>query len=376
MWAAEFRRPSFFPDFVTFYAEGRLVVDRGAAAAYDLGLQRQFQATLTSSWSSHGVFLPYLHPPYFTLLLAPLGQLGYTAAYGAWAVLDLILLGAALAIIVQAGGFDRVQAATVALFTVGFTPVYVALVEGQSDMVVLLPLAGSYWAWRRDRQALAGVMAGLAMVKPNLLLLLPLLFAARRSWPALAGLAGTAAFLGAICLVAFGPRPLLGYARLVTGWGIHGGPGFPISYQAALSVRGPLDAILGDTGSVGGLAVLAAAFVVMIARSRPDAPLDFALAVAGSVALSPYQNLHDLSLLLIPAAVVVEKAPWLQLAVLALIFTAIEAIRFFGPWSAWVGVLALVSLLSWERLRRPATKVPMDVAFTGISIGWWTRIWL
>jgi hypothetical protein len=268
-----------------------------------------------------------------------------------------------LAIVVRVGAFDRVQGVALALLVLGFTPVYVALVEGQSDFVILLPLGLSYWAWRRDRPVLAGVLAGLAMTKPNLLLLLPLLFAARRSWPALAGFAGTIAVLSSVCFVVFGPGALLGYARLVAGWGIHGWPGFPIGDQAALSIRGPLAALLGDTGSLFALAALAIVFGLVVARAPTDARLDFGLAVAWSLAVSPYQNLHDLTLLVIPAAVYVESARTrAHLTVFFLACAGIEATRLLGPWSAFTGVLALAALLTWERLRRPADHAFLPAA--------------
>jgi hypothetical protein len=333
------------------------------AAAYDLNLQRPFQAAVTSSMTTNATFLPYLHPPQYTLLLSPLHHLSYLEAYAAWAILDLILLLATLAIVVHIGGFGRVKGVALALLAMGSTPVYVALAEGQSDFVILLPLGISCWAWRRDRPVLAGAMAGLAMVKPNLLLVLPLLFVARRSWPALVGFVASIAGLFAVCLVVFGPGALVGYARLVAVWGVQGWSGFRIGDQATLSMRGPLDALLGDIGSLFALGGLAIVFWLVIVRARPDAPLDFGLAVAWSLAVSPYQNLHDLTLLLIPAAVFVESARTrTHLTVFFLAYAGIEATRLLGPWSACTGVLALATLLAWDRMRRPADRALLQSA--------------
>jgi hypothetical protein len=357
-WVEAIQHASFLPDFVTFYAEGRLVAERGAAGAYDLALQREYQSTLAASMLHRAVFLPYINPPYFTLLLPPIARLGYLDAYAAWAAGNVLLLAISLTIMVRVARFHRLLGAAVILCAAGFTPVYVALVEGQSDMIMFLALALSCWAWRNDRPMLAGVIAGFAMVKPNVLLLLPVLFVVRHAWPALAGFGGAVAALAAVSILAFGPLPLVAYAHLIGAWSIHGQPGFPIGDQAALSGRAPFVALLGDSWSLLPLACLAVAVAVVIAGSRPNAALDFALAIAASIALSPYQNLHDLSLLVIPGVVALEIVGPRGFVVLVAAYAAIETTRFFGPWFACAGVLLLASLLTWERLRPARGAVP------------------
>ena len=55
---------------------------------------------------------------------------------------------------------------------------------------MLVPLAAAYAAWARGRYAMAGALSALALAKPQLLLLIPILFLARRAWRALAAFAG------------------------------------------------------------------------------------------------------------------------------------------------------------------------------------------
>ena len=67
----------------------------------------------------------------------------------------------------------------------GFLPLFVIVLQGQSNRVVLVPLAAAYVAWAHRRMGWAGVFSALALSKPQLVLLIPVLFVARRSWRAL-----------------------------------------------------------------------------------------------------------------------------------------------------------------------------------------------
>ena len=63
------------PDFYSFYSGAKLFVTRGGSAVYDLALQREIQVQVTSQPPDRFSLLPYFHPPFYTLLLAPLGYL-------------------------------------------------------------------------------------------------------------------------------------------------------------------------------------------------------------------------------------------------------------------------------------------------------------
>src|SRR5438128_7336325 len=89
----------------------------------------------------------------------------------------------------------------------GFFPVFVTVLQGQSDLVVLVPLAAAYAAWARGRYGLAGALSALALAKPQLLLLIPILFLARRAWRALGGFAAVLTAPGVISVIGFGLAP-------------------------------------------------------------------------------------------------------------------------------------------------------------------------
>src|SRR5947199_10767674 len=104
----------------------------------------------------------------------------------------------------------------------GFFPLFVTVLQGQSDLIVLVPLAAAYAAWARGRYGLAGALSALALAKPQLLLLIPVLFIARRAWRALAAFAGVLAALGLVSIATFGVGAVLGYLNAVGTWAVTG----------------------------------------------------------------------------------------------------------------------------------------------------------
>ncbi len=343
------------PDFFSFYAAARLFLSRGGAHVYELAAQQEFQGQIAARWGAASyVVLPYIHPPYYTVLIAPLGRLDFPSAYLVWAAVNLALAGVALAALLDAEGLKgRGRLLAIALGA-GFLPLFVTLVQGQSDLVILAPLALSYRAWTRGHEGRAGVLAGLAMVKPQLLFLLPILFLVRGSWRALAGFGAVAAALGAVSLAAFGPAGIGEYLGVVAPWLLGGAGNWPISGQTVYSLRGLLDGLIGvRPAALAILAVLAVGVALAIVFRRPHGRLDFALAVAASVALSPYQNLHDLLLLLVPGFALARARPPSPY-LLAGCLLAVDLTLFVGSGLALAAVLALAAYLLVERLGLPS----------------------
>src|SRR2546423_8755875 len=101
----------------------------------------------------------------------------------------------------------------------GFSPLFVTVLQVQSDLVVLVPLAAAYAAWAKGRYGAAGAFSALALAKPQLLLLIPILFIARRSWRALGALVGTLAGVGVLFVGRVGGRPVIRVLGAGGAWG-------------------------------------------------------------------------------------------------------------------------------------------------------------
>src|SRR5437773_2763310 len=211
------------PDFFSFYAAAESFVKQGPSSVYDILTQKQYEIAITQRPADSFIVLPYFHPPFYTLLIAPLAFLSYRAAYYAMTAFNVALLIELTAILVRGSLRVHGRAVIVAVSLVaGFLPVFVTILQGQSDLVVLVPLAGAYMAWSRGRAGWAGVLSALAFSKPQLLLLIPILFITRRSWRAMAGFAGTVLGLALVSIAGFGLNPVLEYVSSVGSWAIGG----------------------------------------------------------------------------------------------------------------------------------------------------------
>ncbi len=368
------------PDFFNFYAAVRLYVYSGASSVYDIAMQRTAELKITGADPSRFVVLPYFHPPYYTLLIAPLAYLDYRHAYYVMAAFNVVLLAALIVLLVRTSMRIHGRASLVAAAMIaGFFPVFVTVLQGQSDLVVLVPLAAAYAAWARGRYGLAGAFSALALSKPQLLLLIPVLFIARRSWRALGAFAAVLAGLGAISVAGFGVGPVWTFLSSVGVWAVTGRlpntDTLVYTDPAVYSLRNILEAIPGGGKAVALVILLLLLALVALSLSwRPDKPrLDFGLAIAASLVLSPHQNVHDLALLVIPGFAMADLAlagqmrwPHVAAAVLFFAYAAIDLTLAINFWSAAVGALAVAAYLTIERMAVRPDPIPLgDLQWSG-----------
>jgi GT2 family glycosyltransferase len=372
-WFAFVRGNLRGPDFFNFYAAAKLYVTNGGSAVYDLALQRQVELQVTGQDPARFIVLPYFHPPYYTLLISPLAFLDYRHAYYAMAAFNVVLAAALIAILVTTSARVTGRGWLVATAMIaGFFPLFVTVLQGQSDLVVLVPLAGAYAAWARRRYGWAGALSALALAKPQLLLLIPVLFLTRRAWTALAAFAGVLAGLGLLSLATFGAGAVITYLESVGTWAVTGR--LPNTHElvytdpAVYSLRNILEAVPGGGKLVAFVVLLLLLGLVALSLSwRPDKPrLDFALAIAASIVLSPHQNVHDLSLLIIPGFALADLAldgqlrwPHAAAAVLFFAYAAIDLTLTINFWAAAVGALALAAYLTVERMAVRPEPIPL-----------------
>ena len=360
------------PDFFNFYGAAKLYVTSGGSAVYDLAMQRQIELQITGQDPSRFILLPYFHPPYYTLLIAPLAFLDYRHAYYVMAAVNVALVVALIAILVKTGLRVHGRGWLVASAMIGgFFPLFVTVLQGQSDLVVLVPLAGAYASWARGRYAMAGALSALALAKPQLLLLIPILFIARRAWGALAAFAAVVLALGVVSVVGLGFGSVMTYLTTVGSWAVTGQiptTGLVYTDPAVYSFRALLEGIPGAGQVVApAILLLLLALAALSLSWRPDRPrLDFALAIAVSLVLSPHQNIHDLALLVIPGFALADLAlagqlrwPHVAVAVLFFAYAAIDLTLTINFWSAAIGAFAVAGYLVVERMAVRPDPIPL-----------------
>jgi hypothetical protein len=343
------------PDFYIYYSISLLLLHRGPSAVYDFAVQKQFQEQVTAQWGGQFILLPHILPPWVTLIFYPLGLLSYRAAYLAWGATILFLVGLAIALLLRTAGLRGRAALLGAAAAAASLPVAVLLFQGQSDAPMIAASAAAALAWTRHRAGPAGAYAALALVKPQLVLLLPALFLVRRSWRAVAAFSAGSVLLVLLSLLTFGPSACIAWLRILAPWAFAGRTNFPVDTQAQFSLRGLLLLVgvplaLQLVVLVIGLLALAAVLLV----SRADPRLELALAIVGSMAMSPYQHAHDLALLIIPGLLLGGALPVLRHKRLGagILFAAWLALELLvlAPVLTALAIVVATGYLAWECL--------------------------
>lgn len=344
----------FGGDFVSYYSGAHLAVTGSAAHIYNLASLGRYEETLVYPNTMSGGVLPYVYPPYLSLLMAPLDVLPYIAAWVAWLAINCLLLAWILRSLRQYLHLAGRSGALLLTACLSFPPVFMAAaVQGQTSILLLALFTGAFFAVRAGREWQAGVLLSLTIMKPQYALPFLLVLAIRRHWAAIAAFAASSAGLIAVPIIVLGPGVTLGYVhilRLATTW--HG----QFGYGPALnqSVSGFADLVFPPnvaTPVTALISVAALACLVRVTRRSTRLDIPLALAVMAAFAISPHVLIHDMSLLILPAAVAVRYrragprhlGPVLSLGYVA----ALISVRPSSTGPIQLSVVAMFVLAAW-----------------------------
>lgn len=266
-------------DWLAYYAAGRAVLAGRADALFQPAVLYHWQAPIIPRP------FPWLYPPGYALLFAPLALLPIAVARLAW-------LGVGIAALVGAFATARrslgLPIANSVLALLGFLPLLLTLSLGQVSPITLLIFAQvAALEWRGEANVRAGLVASAALYKPQLLVPLLWYWVVNRRGRALLGFAiGGAVVLG-ISFVA-SSQATLEYLR-------HG-------LEIAEAQRRHLESV-GKSSAiaafVGPWAILAAALVLAAlaaVRRCGERRLVQALLWLAPLLTAPFIGAYDLSL--------------------------------------------------------------------------------
>jgi len=295
-------------DYLQFYAAGTTVRIGESAHLYDIPYQVKLeQEIIGPGLTSYHAFIT---PPFLAWLFVPFSMLDYTTSLALWSLVGLLLLWLSLVLL-------KVSIPSRAfVWSLTFFPVFAAISFGQNALLTLFIFAAACRLWRDGRVFLAGVVLSLALYKPQLIVGVAFLWLLDfpTSWRALLGLA-----LGGTVLVAvsFGLTPEAGIAYLEFArttlpdlanwqdfpiWHLHTFRGFWRLLLPWWPCLGDVLTIVLSGGAVWG-------FVRFARRFRAQKTLLFAAGVVLSLCLTPHAMIYDWSLLLIPAALLLQEFP-------------------------------------------------------------------
>jgi hypothetical protein len=347
-------------DYVQYYVVGRLVAEGHADRIYDVPTMTELQKEVGGEkWEG---MLPFRYPPFYALCFAQTSRLPYMASWLTWVGLSLLALAASAAAL---GVEDR---KAWLLWALCFYPVFATFSFGQNSLFSLAFLAGTYALLRGGRPFLAGMVAGLLLFKPQLLVGVGLLWTldVRRSWRSLLGVTATGCLLLGATVVFipdagrrfvedFGPILRMHSAAAMSQ--LHSTQGF---WQCLLPSHANAAKLLSMATSLFGVAAL----VVVWRRFRDALSITFAAAVLLTLWISPYAMIYDWTILLIPATLLWAHVPE-ERPLWRVLFAAIWAVSFVSgplvrgqemvlPFAVQISVpvLAAVAVAGWMGLRR------------------------
>jgi hypothetical protein len=292
---------------------------------YSLGLQHQLFTQLRPN-APFGDGERFLSPPPAAWLLIPLTLVGPSAAFFAWLALSAAALVAAWWLGAPGKGWVR---DLWLLGAIAWYPVLYSLSLGQPVTLVLLGVIACWRLAEAGKPYLAGAALALSVLKPQLVIAVPLVLLSAGRWRIAAGCAGTMAMLAAASLVMVGAQGVSDYRSLLAeAQGVVNNRYFTWAY-----VVGP-----GATSYVVEAAVIALGVVAAYLNRRAALARLIALGVLTSMLSATYWHLQDFAILV--------GAAWLFL--------------YDEPpsWQrAWLVVVAVTAELAW-----PLTPLPVLVA--------------
>jgi hypothetical protein len=342
-------------DWIVYYSAGTAARSGALTMLYDSERFTLFQTTSFAHWLTAPFDLhPFLYPPQFLLLLAPLSRLPFVLSFAIF----LIGSGAAAvtALAFRQGGSMNWRRAIMLLF---FPATCIDAMTGQNGLLSAALMIGGFQLLER-RPALAGMLLAALTYKPQLFLLVPVALVAARAWRALAVCCASVAALVLASAALFGLQSW----TLWLGQAFGGQDPALEHWFAETFLRGYslyVCAALAGMPNLAAQAVQAAgslfaAAAVWWTYRRPGATeAKLAILLAASTLATPHLQAYDMVLMATAVILLFARADGrIGLGEVAL-YAMVWILPLFRPWTAPSGravlPLVLVALLTYAIAR-------------------------
>jgi len=249
----------------------------------------------------------FSYPPSVLPLLAPLGTLGYGTALYLYSALSLALAGL---MGWWLSGRERMGAVLMAL-----SPgLLVTVFFGHPDMFLAALLVPGLFLMER-RPVIAGLLLGLATVKPQLGLVIALILLVRLNWRAIVAALASAVALVGLSVALYGTAPWLAYFSVIVPFE-DGVPKLiylrhlfyftPTAFAVFAWLRLPFDWAMALQLACGAVATFTAVYIWIKAQDETMRSLAVLLATA---LLLPYVNVYDLTVVALAQVAFLFRSP-------------------------------------------------------------------
>jgi len=305
------------PDFTAYYTAGKMLREGRGPQLYDSIAQAEVQREFAPASDLRRGPLPYYHPPFEALLFLPLTYLPYPVAFALWNMINLgLLAGIALLLRNCLPALRQFPPWEAVLASLAFFPVFANFHQGQDAILLLLTFVLAFAALERQADFAGGCWLGLGMFKFHFVIPLVLILMWWRGRRLALGFV-----LGSLSVIAISVA-LVGWHEAVQypvyTWHIISLPGFGrLPARLMPNMLGLVSGwpVLEDAGSMRWLALAASAGLFALVASMKDMARDartfhlcLPCAVITALMVSFNTNSYDLSLLILPLALLLDYA--------------------------------------------------------------------
>ena len=301
-------------DFPALYRAGQMVRMGERFQLYDAAEQERLDRKFFPNRTTKTNY--FYHPPIELTILAPLALLPYDAAYFVWGGLGVVLLvGASVALKPQLAKFSAVTAVPPPILFLAFFPAALAISLGQDSILLLLVLAFAFRKYLEKRDIECGAILGLSLFKFQYVIPLLAILVLRKRFKLVAGFAATALISLAVSWAFVGTSGLVSYWHIL--------------FQLQPEMTWEMTNLRGVVETAGGtrlvtLAISACLFLWCALEHFRDNAFEFSAAIVCASLISYHMHGYDLTILLIPIAVVLDysiaERNWLGIFLACLLF--------------------------------------------------------
>jgi Glycosyltransferase family 87 len=347
-WVTAYASVPIHDDVRYDYVAAEAGLRYGWSRIYDQSLLARLSAGFPAPQNTIHPGGTFINPPLLAWLWAPLVAFPEPVAYAAWTVLGLAALAWTWYVAAPFTGLGKVAMLLAAL---ALWPVLEAFYFGQPTVLVLALVATSWWLMGRQQPVAAGAALALAAVlKPQVVAMVPLCLLVAGRWRVVSAAAIAAALLAAASALTLGASGLADlWATLQWIQTDRGHAFFTVAYLFGL---GPVTYLV--------LAAQGALCVAASWRRRRDLDAVFAIGLLGSLMVSFHLHQPDYCNLVLAAWLVLRGAPSLVgKAWLGAGFVTMQVLTMGVPWPqlAWdLGWLLILGFVEAEDAQKEARE--------------------
>jgi len=339
-------------DFLNLYTGASLALDGRFEELHNPAVQLEQERQF---YPQRDPVVPFVRPPFYALILAPLALFPYNTAFIVWiSVQCLLLIGCWI------WGWWRFGPNAL-VFASFFLPGPLGIGTGQDCLVMLFLFVVAYELTEREHLFAAGCVLALMLIKFHLILLWPVALVLQRRWKMLSGFCAVAAVEAIVSLGLGGVKGARQYWALLHDKSLERlspSPELMVNFQG-------LTENLGITDWWASAAVVGAVLLVFVIGVH-NAPIwrMFCLTAVASLFVAPHVYAYDATLLLLPILLTIFHSSQPAPRIAATLFSTPVPFGFAlagKPYSiiSSSAMVVLLLIFASESLRAPeSTPIP------------------